>query len=498
MTRFVPLLFFLYLASVGTRAELGQSEGAEPYRFSTPVIFIPGIMGSKLEKDGKVLWGDSVWTMKGEFEKLALPLDLSDDGVQSTGVLTELRVVGGIVKIKEYTAILDSLRKAGLKDDKTLFVFHYDWRRSNRQSAAELAKRVEQWRAQLDNPDTRFRIVAHSMGGLVAKYYVARLGGHKHVDRLILLGTPNDGSAKSVMMMRGGLLDDEVNAFLGEAKVRKVVRTFPSTYELFPRLKTCCYWVSGQAREPIDLFSVDTWRKLDWIYWDNGEAERGWAFVADRLRDAQDFHHLLTQNALPVEIHKVVGYTQPTLESLEVSRSGNAYVVSQKLGPGDGTVTIESARLTDPRRGDAETNVQRVAEKHGSIYADPFAKQTIIDLVRDYQPPSWQERYSNASNDVTSVALAAVTLNKAYYTPGSAMRLAIDVKGQKGQLLPIESVSFALQGVPVELDTKLSNGATTYGLTAPTVKGTYELVVSIKVRGVSPLQVTELFEVVPR
>ncbi|MDO8310079.1 MAG: alpha/beta fold hydrolase [Actinomycetota bacterium] len=40
----------------------------------------------------------------------------------------------------------------------------------------------------------RVHIIGHSMGGLVARYYVQRLGGDRHVHTLCTLGTPHDGT----------------------------------------------------------------------------------------------------------------------------------------------------------------------------------------------------------------------------------------------------------------------------------------------------------------
>lgn len=40
----------------------------------------------------------------------------------------------------------------------------------------------------------RIDIVAHSMGGLLARFYVQALGGARRVDRLITLGTPHHGT----------------------------------------------------------------------------------------------------------------------------------------------------------------------------------------------------------------------------------------------------------------------------------------------------------------
>ena len=41
----------------------------------------------------------------------------------------------------------------------------------------------------------RVHVVGHSMGGLVARYYVQRLGGDARVHTLVTLGTPHEGSA---------------------------------------------------------------------------------------------------------------------------------------------------------------------------------------------------------------------------------------------------------------------------------------------------------------
>lgn len=41
---------------------------------------------------------------------------------------------------------------------------------------------------------TKFDIVAHSMGGLIALYYIKNLGGHRVIRKLIALGTPFRGT----------------------------------------------------------------------------------------------------------------------------------------------------------------------------------------------------------------------------------------------------------------------------------------------------------------
>jgi pimeloyl-ACP methyl ester carboxylesterase len=61
-----------------------------------------------------------------------------------------------------------------------------------RAAAADLAERVEQLVA--DSGYERVHVIGHSLGGLIARYYVQRLGGHERVHSLVTLGTPHGGT----------------------------------------------------------------------------------------------------------------------------------------------------------------------------------------------------------------------------------------------------------------------------------------------------------------
>ncbi|MWG35250.1 lipase family alpha/beta hydrolase [Halomarina oriensis] len=62
---------------------------------------------------------------------------------------------------------------------------------SPRRYARHIGERVEALR---DEYDSRVDIVAHSMGGLGARWYVERAGGAAFVDDLVTLGTPHQGA----------------------------------------------------------------------------------------------------------------------------------------------------------------------------------------------------------------------------------------------------------------------------------------------------------------
>ncbi|MBQ1111741.1 lipase family alpha/beta hydrolase [Streptomyces anulatus] len=82
--------------------------------------------------------------------------------------------------------------------------------RDIRAAAELLGRHVEEICARTGH--SRVDIVGHSLGGLIARYYVQRLGGDRRVRTLVTLGTPHGGTAVApgagihpiVRQMRGG------------------------------------------------------------------------------------------------------------------------------------------------------------------------------------------------------------------------------------------------------------------------------------------------------
>jgi len=64
-----------------------------------------------------------------------------------------------------------------------------------RVAAANLAEEVEALVAETGYE--RIHVVGHSLGGLIARYYVTRLGGDARVHTLVTLGTPHEGTVNA-------------------------------------------------------------------------------------------------------------------------------------------------------------------------------------------------------------------------------------------------------------------------------------------------------------
>ncbi|MCH8830244.1 MAG: hypothetical protein IID45_11770 [Planctomycetes bacterium] len=277
-----------------------------------PVIVIPGILGSRLidANSKSVVWGSFGLQSLNPFasqnvRQLALPMKhgvpLRDlrDGVVAENVLDRLdiRLLGFPISVRAYAGILKTLGVGGYRDSSvglssvdygddhfTCFQFPYDWRRSNVENAQRLdefirktADYVRRERAKrfgvIDEP-VRFDLVAHSMGGLVTRYYL-RYGaqslpadgglprltweGAKHVERLILVGTPNAGSVESLKELVEGV---RIAPLLPHYEAA-VLGTMPAGYQMLPRPRHRLVVDAGTG-QPIDLYDVRVWEKYQW------------------------------------------------------------------------------------------------------------------------------------------------------------------------------------------------------------------------------------------
>ncbi len=124
----------------------------------------------------------------------------------------------------------------GRSDDRFVYLFPYDWRYSNVVSAQRLVWFVKQLQNKpIKNWDRRFDFVVHSMGGLVLRAFLnewsASGEGPLPIGRVVFIATPHLGSLDAVE----GLISGEAVLFGQRKEIRKLLRTFPSVYELLPR-----------------------------------------------------------------------------------------------------------------------------------------------------------------------------------------------------------------------------------------------------------------------
>lgn len=282
------------------RSAVQRSRGSDTPR--PIVVVIPGTMGSALDVGDSHVWLNYWALLRG---------GLADVGWGAAGV-KPVDLIGSF-----YGPLLEHLAR-----EHRVEVFPYDWRRSVRDSAQELAKLLATLLPDAERTGKPLHIVAHSMGGLVSRTMIAdgadgtaiwqRMGRLPGGSRLLMLGTPNRGSHEAVRWLTGANPTEAKLTLLdlrhGVNGIIDIVRRFPGMAELLP--------FDADAKP---LANVDTWKKL------KASLGANFPLIEQRvLDDAGTSWALLTQAAVDAERMRYVAGSQ------------RATVVGYQLAPDDG------------------------------------------------------------------------------------------------------------------------------------------------------------------
>ncbi|MGD9923793.1 MAG: hypothetical protein AB7V13_20475 [Pseudorhodoplanes sp.] len=322
------------LVTPGHPAAQTRTADVKPER---PLVLVPGLLGSRLcrpdAKDpGKteVVWGTLGALRRFPSIRLAHRADATDP-VRPCGVVREI-VYLGIYKQDVYAPIIRHLQKIGYREDRNLFVFAYDWRRSVFDNAKALEAFVQE-----KAPEGKVDILAHSMGALVARAYVIEGNGGDRVARLFSAGAPFHGSVKVFQTVEKGW--GPLNLAMGGLDgFRRTMLSFPSIFELMPRYRACCDNGEGAVFDPS---SADWWSRLRWDGVDP-------ATMPDLRRTFVRIQKLeaLAVTAMPKGVEDVllVGVDQRTPERAGFRiADGVSLLEVENTWAGDGTVIRNSA-----------------------------------------------------------------------------------------------------------------------------------------------------------
>ncbi|HSF83359.1 MAG TPA: FHA domain-containing protein [Anaerolineales bacterium] len=315
------------------------------------VVFVPGTMGSELWLGNERVW-PSVRTIFTNPEIFIYP---SRVPLEPRNIVDEVVIVPNLIKQDQYNRLGDYLvEELNYQRGVDFFEFPYDWRQDVRTSARQLAQLVEGLPAERP-----IIIIAHSLGTMVSRYYIERLGGHKRIERAILMGGPHKGAVKGLVSM---LVAPEVLPFgiMGE-RLRQIILTFPSSYQILPD------YAVGKDQHGVQI---------------NFIKDKGW--LDDKylplLKMGRDFRNELGATASIPSV-SIFGYGLKTIADVSVVRDArgklqNVNYLSGNIG--DGSVLEQSAFL-------AGTDIHPVHQHHGALFIDNDVKMRLkLELTRPY------------------------------------------------------------------------------------------------------------------
>lgn len=437
---------------------LAQEE--TPHR--NPVILIPGLLGSKLvdAEGGKVVWGafESGYVDPNTADGarlMGLPLDAElafgpePDSVVPAGSIDRLvvRFAGLPVELTAYAQILQALGLGGYRDEDlaanggvnwgdrhfTCFQFDYDWRLDIAATARKLGGFIEEKRRYVQKEierrfgipdyDVRFDLVTHSMGGLVARYYL-RYGdrslpadgslpevdwrGARYVQRVVMVAPPNAGSLDALR----ALVEGHRPAVLLPRYAPALLGTMPSLYQLLPRGRHQSL-LDEQGRPVSSVYSPELWAARGWGLADPDQQQL-LSFLmpqisdpaarhrlaldhqAQLLRRAQQFAAALDAPVVrpaSLEYFLIAGDAEDTPAALRIDSKNRLQTAS--YGPGDGVVLRASALLDErsKRRGALKSPIYW--DRVFFLFADHLAltrAPAFIDNLLYYLLESQQDR----------------------------------------------------------------------------------------------------------
>jgi len=330
-----------------------------------PLIFLPGILGSKLiDENDKIVWGNRKSYFN--FRNLALPADDSDIKIKPDGVIDSITIVWPF-KVKQYGGLRSTLSDLGYVEEQNLFIFAYDWRRSNYKNAALLEELIKNTPALQSG---EFDLIAHSMGGIVSLILIHELEAGKRVKNFITLGTPYFGSLNAFEIFLSGF--SGASNFMSEIgtsedNIRSVMFSFESGYELLPSYSLCCVQgvPNSQHGTPIELYQATFW--LDEWLPDGFSTDENKSFISDSLERGKQLRELI-RKPIPatVEHYMFAGGKFDTRAQVYFDEQGT--ITHFRRMSGDGTVWLQSATRFDQRKA-------RVSfRKHARIFDDKGLK----------------------------------------------------------------------------------------------------------------------------
>ena len=365
----------------------------------TPLILIPGIGGSELKINEMKVWAEdtghggkfsylypkneNVWLNEdkmGEFgeDDYYDVLRMKTDGITSEA---NIGLTGNLV-VRAYQGAIDFFISNGYELNKDFFVFPYDWRKDISGTKSFLDEEIQQIKTQTGS--AKVDIVAHSMGGLVARNYIADASKALNVRKLFTLGTPHLGSVSSLKALRyGNCLKYPVGSFclsLAPLEMRDVVQNMISNYELVPS-QVYYNFYSGEDNNHLYPYKTElgvlNYAQIKTLL-------TGFGHNTQLLNPSETFHALDSSlsNTNGVEVTIIAGSGQNTLGQI-IEEKNHKDIMNIN---GDGTVPLLSASLIDYSKslvllGDAL--VFYTNQNHGSLVASGPALNLVKNILND-------------------------------------------------------------------------------------------------------------------
>jgi len=349
-----------------------------------PLIILPGALGSELvnSKTGNVVW-PAVFRTRDDELSLPISPDLANnsDNLVATKIIDKIKLAKFLPDVYVYNGLFESLKKFGGYREgdwnnpsadgyqDTFYLYPYDWRRDNVETAQNFITKVEELKQKLNRPDLRFNIIGHSMGGLIARYAAMygkndlpkdgeamkpNWGGAKHIGKIFMFGTPNEGSAEAfATLLRGYSITEGVRRpiRLLSKLSREDMLTSPAIFQLLPHGSMARFLDENLQPLKVDIYNIETWRYYGWSSAFDPEYRQNFAAKRKGKLAAHGGNNEEALKELDGYMDAVLKRAKRFHESLDVEIEGRSPVLFFVFG-GDCEETLNAPVIVRDRKKD--------------------------------------------------------------------------------------------------------------------------------------------------
>ncbi|HEX6728364.1 MAG TPA: hypothetical protein VF074_00060 [Pyrinomonadaceae bacterium] len=371
-------------------------------------------------------------------------LSQNTDELVPGNIVETVKLARILPEVYVYRDLLEALRQyAGYRpgdwqnpsmdgDKDTYYIFAYDWRKDNVGNARELIRRIERLKEKLRRPDLRFNVVAHSMGGLIARYaaiygdadhldgdqeILPTWAGAAHIAKIVMIGVPNEGSADAFATLIDGYSITEglrrrvplLNKLTAEDSVRT-----PSVFQLLPHRESARFLDENLQPLQVDLYDAAVWKRFGWSPIYDASFRKRYA-VEDGQPGGNGSANEKLQN-LDAYLTATLRRARRFHEALDAGAKGNAAVMLLAIG-GDCEETLSAPVILRDQKSDRWITLIRPREFRTSSGVSNSKRQVT------------EAMYAPGDGRVTRLSLLGESVGARNTSPSVNLPLAYAVFG---------------------------------------------------------------------
>jgi len=371
-----------------------------PKPSKTPVLIVPGLLGTEMKKGDELLWADiprmvnplnsdsfmDPLLFNAEFNPIYLEVTASD--------VIRVKTLFGATVLNYSEGLINEFINQGYVENENLFTFPYDWRygvtgkyNDGKTNPVLLAEKIQSILTQTGANEVD--IIAHSMGGLITKKYVMDNPTNNNIGKAIFVGVPNTGAPKSVKVLLQG--DNFGVLGLNDQKMKEISKNMPASYDLLPSQQY--YNVKGSYIKTIDQtkcfedYTIPCEVK-DLNYRESNDFLSNQGYNSLGISEAESLHSQSFNNfdlrTAGVDLYAIDGCKSATLSKIISTKYstlfGQQFSYDIRFAPGDGTVPLESATNLPINQSN---KFYSLSGSHSKMLSADGTRQKIVNLISE-------------------------------------------------------------------------------------------------------------------